>query len=127
MITDRKEASQRHIVTAIATFHDGCLDCAITLAAAAEGILPKTSDPHLWQKLREAAPDIDVNAVSNWLKHPLEPDAIEIDQFESVIMITRAITKFVAVYHQSCEPFESFLTWAVSAGFPVIGKKPISN
>ena len=123
MISTRKQTSQRHIQTAIELFHRGRIDCAITLALAGEGILPTTPDPHLFRGLKDAAPDLDLNLVGNWLKHPNEPDIVEIGEFEDVVMICRAITKFIAVFHQSCDPFEEFLTWADNAGHP-LGRGP---
>ena len=118
MITDRKETSQRHILAAIAQFHDGNLDCAITLAGAAEGILPETTDPHLSQQLlSEAKPEgIDLNLVRNRLEHVCQPDVVGIDEYEGVFNICRAISKFVAVCHQSCIAFERFMTWQENAG-----------
>jgi hypothetical protein len=60
--------------------------------------------------------EADLNLVINWLKHGGVKDEAEISEFEAVIVIARAITKFVAVYHQSCEPFEAFLKWGHANG-----------
>lgn len=109
METDKKRSSQRQIETAIRLFHEGNLDSAITLGAAGEGLLPHTDDPHLFQMLQPHNAELQLNLVINWLKHPGAPENATIDEFEAVIVIARAITKFVAVYHQSCEPFEAFL------------------
>jgi len=112
--TSKKISAQRQIERAITHFHNNDIDCAITLSAAAEGMLPETDDPHLFQFLQPHNPELDINLVINWLKHPFEPDTATITEFEGAITIARAITKYVAVYHQSCQPFEEFLMWAHS-------------
>ena len=127
MITTRQETSQRHIEAAIALFHDGKIDCAITLAAAAEGCLRATTDPHLFQALNPLAEKDELNLVINWLKHPQLPETVEIVPFEGVLTICRAITKFIAVYHMSCAPFEDFLIWQREAGYPFLGTNPMPN
>ena len=116
MKTSKKESSQRQIQASIKLFHDGDLDCAITLAAAGEGILPPTDDPHLYQALQPYHPELDINLVINWLKHHCQPDTATIGEFEAALVIARAITKFVAVHHQSCKSFEDFLRWGHEAG-----------
>jgi hypothetical protein len=112
-------ASQRQIKAAIQHLLKQEFECAVTLAAAAEGLLPPTNDPHLFQDLRkELTPEeyreFNFNLVINWLKHynPEDPDPVEISEFEAVITIERAITKFNAVYHQSSELMEYFLNLA---------------
>ena len=116
METSKKTSALRQIETAIRLFHEGSLDCAITLAAAGENILPATDDPHLFQSLQPHNAELDINLVINWLKHPFAPDTATISEFEAAIAIARGITKFVAVYHQSCAPFETFLRWSHEAG-----------
>jgi hypothetical protein len=71
MDTSKKDSAQRQIACAITLFRQGKLDCAITLAAAAENMLPKTDEPHLHQALKpyHIDKDFDVNLVINWLKH----------------------------------------------------------
>ena len=118
MHTTKKESSQRQIEVAIQLLRDQKLDCAITLAAAGEGILPPTEDPHLFAALQPHNAELEINLVINWLKHSKEndPEEAQITEFEAVIVIARAITKFVAVYHQSSQPFEDFLRWGHEAG-----------
>ena len=91
-------------------------ECAITLAAAAEGLLPPTGEPHLFRGLKESIPPeefkyLDFNKVVNWLKHykPEDPDPFVFLESEAVMLIQRAITKFIAVYHQSTKLMEAFL------------------
>ena len=94
-------------------------ECAITLAAAAEGLLPPTDEPHLFSDMKEFIPPdefkyLDFNMVVNWLKHykPEDPDPFSILESEAVMLLQRAITKFIAVYRQSTQPMEAFLEWS---------------
>ena len=104
--------------TVSATSSQGEFDCAITLAASAEGILPATEDPHIFKAIREDpnAQDIDLNLVINWLKHPAGPEPVNISEFEATLTIARAISKFIAVFHQSTRRFDEFLRWGHKAG-----------
>jgi hypothetical protein len=58
--------------------------------------------------------------VVNWLKHynSDDLDSIDITEFEAVMFLLRAITKFIAVYHQSTRRLEAFLSWAGENGYP---------
>jgi hypothetical protein len=120
--TTKKESAQRQTERAIKFFRDGDLDCAITLAAAAEGMLPDTANPHLFQALKdhEAFQHMQYNLIINWLKHSnsaaSSAERATIDEFEATIIIARAITKFIAVYRCSCKPFEEFMIWSVKVG-----------
>ncbi|MER8640180.1 hypothetical protein [Mesorhizobium sp. M1365] len=67
--TSKKQSSQRRIQAAIELLHRGWLDCAISFAAAAEGILPPTEDSRLFQMLQPCHGDLDINLVINWLEH----------------------------------------------------------
>jgi len=49
METNKKTSSQNQIEAAIELYHQQKWDCAITLAAAGEGILPPTDDPHYFR------------------------------------------------------------------------------
>lgn len=114
--TTKKQSARRQIEAAIKVFHEGKLDCAITLAAAAEGLLPPTDDSHLFQMLQPYNAELDINLVINWLKHSTGPQTATISQFEAALVVARGITKFVAAYHQSCQLFEDFLNWTHDAG-----------
>ncbi|WP_316204718.1 hypothetical protein [Bradyrhizobium sp. SZCCHNS3004] len=108
--TNVRYASMRQIHAAIE--HHRCQDweCAITLAAAAEGMLPATDEPHFRQKIKELAASLsepngysnDPNEVINWLKHGSykgeRRETVGIDDSEPPAVIWRAITKFYAVY-----------------------------
>jgi hypothetical protein len=94
----------------------------MTLASAAEGILPDTNDPHLRKELKhyisekELKDEVDLNLGANWLKHGQEYKNVILTEFETAIMILRAISKFVAVYHQSNAKMEEFREWARAKG-----------
>lgn len=124
--TNIRFASTRQIHAAIYHMHQGHFECAITLAAAGEGILPDTDDPHFRQKvkaLEQKLPkdnkgEIRANAFINWLKHgrvaPNE-DQIEgatIDRLEVIVTIWRAISKYIAVYGHSTPEMQTFAVWA---------------
>jgi hypothetical protein len=106
-------ASMRQINAAIEHLHRGDWECAITLAAAAEGMLPPTDEPHFRQKIKQMSNSSEVKAAGgstgandyiNWLKHGTLKqggDRIEnvtISALEVIATIWRAISKFEAVY-----------------------------
>jgi hypothetical protein len=118
--TTRKFAALRQIRGAITCLHEGDYECAITLAHAAEGMVPdeKKGDDgkYLFKLMRERLPDNDHNLFSNWLKHDKIGDKATISVFEVVVMITRAIHKFVWYYGESSDHFETFQRWAMLHG-----------
>lgn len=63
-----------------------------------------------------ARSDFDYNGMINWLKHPVDPDYNEIPEFEVAIIIVRAISKFVAIYHRGSPAMRSFVRWAFEQG-----------
>ena len=125
--TTKQLAARRQITAAIEHLHKREYECAITLAAAAEGLLPPTDEPHIFSDLKEYLlpeefTDLDFNVVVNWLKHykPQDPDPFSIPEAEGVDLIMRAITKFIAVYHQSTKQMEAFMELASNRyGYPV--------
>jgi hypothetical protein len=121
--TSKYTSSRRQINAAIAHLHSRDWECAITLAAAAEGQLPEPeTQTFLFRALRKREEkdnlDLELNRVIHWLKHPTphEPERIKISEFEVALTISRAIQKFVAVYKLSAREFEGFSTWAVERG-----------
>jgi hypothetical protein len=110
--TSKKRSALRQIEAAIKHFHNGDLDIAITLAAAGEGQLPETTKEYLFRMLRRLAPNDDFNLFISWLKHPAGPENATIIEFEAVLVIARAIHKFVAVYGETCQSFIDFDKWA---------------
>ena len=54
--TTKQLAALRQITAAIEHLHKREYECAITLAAAAEGLLPPTDEPHIFSDLKEFFP-----------------------------------------------------------------------
>lgn len=119
-------ASMRQIHRAIDHLHAGDYECAITLAGAAEGILPETWKPHFRQKVKEftKAPEIQEaggatgeNDFINWLKHGSLKrggprfETVTISAEESLVVVYRAITKYRAVYDDLSPQMSSYLGW----------------
>jgi hypothetical protein len=102
----------RQINAAIEHLQRGDFECAITLAAAAEGILPQTDDAHFHQKIKALEASLQgidegatgANDYINWLKHgTLKQDGPRIEnaritELAVTGVISRAISKFEAVY-----------------------------
>lgn len=118
--TTRKLAALRQIRGAITCLHNGDYECAVTLAHAAEGMVPDEKEgddkKYLFKLMRERMPDDDHNLFSNWLKHDKKADKATIFVFEVVVMIARAIHKFVWYYGESSDHFKSFQDWAMLHG-----------
>jgi hypothetical protein len=109
--TNVRFASMRQIHAAIEHLHRGDFECAITLAAAGEGMLPPTDNPHFREKIEKIAaslPEVDKgqkpNDYINWLKHGTlikggaRIEAASITELEVIATIWRGITKFEALY-----------------------------
>jgi hypothetical protein len=127
--TNVQYASMRQINAAIEHMHRGDFECAITLAGAAEGILPDTDEAHFRQKVKELAAKPEIKAAGgatgpndyiNWLKHgqlirngPRIENAT-ILEIEVIAVIWRAITKFRVTYPEVRTPqMLSFENWAL--------------
>ncbi|HVR57306.1 MAG TPA: hypothetical protein VMT72_10830 [Pseudolabrys sp.] len=107
--TNTKLASARQIHAAMNLHAAGEQECAITLAAAAEGMLVEPDEPAFRQKVKDFAATLPEaegsqkpNDFINWLKHGTyngkKCDTATIDDIEAPVAIWRAITKFYAVY-----------------------------
>lgn len=117
--TSKQLAALEQIHAAIWHCRNETFECAITLAAAAEGLLPETPEPHLFQLLKNspvARKDFDYNDIPNWLKHPCGPDEKIIPEFEMAIIVVRAISKFNAIYHAGSPVMRDFVKWAFQQG-----------
>lgn len=117
--TSKQLAALEQIHAAIWHCRNEAFECAVTLAAAAEGLLPTTGDPHLFQLLVNgpiARSDFDYNAMINWLKHPTGPDENIIPEFEVAIVIVRAISKFNAIYSTGSPAMRDFVRWTFQQG-----------
>jgi hypothetical protein len=125
--TNVRFASMRQIHAALEHLHRGDYECAITLAGAAEGMLPDTDKPHFRQKVKElsASPEIKAeggatgpNDYINWLKHGrIERDGPRVESapipdHEWIAVVWRAITKFRVTYNDETPQMVSFAKWA---------------
>jgi hypothetical protein len=116
----RKVAAQRQIDAAIAHLKNFELECAITLAAAAETMLPNdTTTDYAFDYLRRYAAfnTIDFNETVNWLKHNIAPDRKIIFAQEAAFVVFRAMSKFGAVYDEAPMEWSEFLRWGVEQDF----------
>ncbi|MBR0991900.1 hypothetical protein JQ580_14400 [Bradyrhizobium japonicum] len=124
--TQIRLASMRQIHCAIEHLHRGDYECVITLAGAAEGMLPETWKPHFRQKVKafSKSPEIQEqggavgeNDYINWLKHGslkrggLRFETATISAEESLIVVYRAVTKYNAVYEDFSPQMLSYLSW----------------
>jgi hypothetical protein len=83
--TTRQLAAARQIAGAVQHFRAGELECAVTLALAAEEQLPHVDAPYLLAQLRAQVPageTVRFNELRNWLKHYIQPDEIEMTKIE---------------------------------------------
>lgn len=116
--TTKHAASLKQIEMAIKLFWKREYECAIILAAAAEGILPPTEEPHMFTVLKTSpkVKDLDHNLFINWLKHPDGPQEALLSEFEVVIVIMRAISKFIAVCKTGSEDMKKFVRYVFKQG-----------
>jgi hypothetical protein len=108
--TTIRVASMRQIHAAIDHLHRGDFECAITLAAAGEGMLPAIDNPDSFLKAMALIPmpassyaEARVNEVIDWLAHGISGDGtrielIQISELEMIATIFRAISRFEPVY-----------------------------
>jgi hypothetical protein len=97
----------RQIHAAIAHWRGGDFECAITLAGAAEAMLPDIDEPGF----REMQNITRVNEISMWLIHGGSDlvkgdhvDTVVIGETDAVIAIHRAILKFEAIFWKDKTP-----------------------
>ena len=78
--TTKRLAAQRQIDAAVSHLLKSELECAITLADGAEGLLPETESRQISGYLREhsLSKRIDLDETINWLKRRTRPDAATI-------------------------------------------------
>ncbi|HEU0156220.1 MAG TPA: hypothetical protein VFQ82_09130 [Stellaceae bacterium] len=124
--TTRQLVALYQIRGAITHFNRKVFECVITLAAAAEGIMPDVEDVSLFELLKQrqdgSLKKLDVNFVQNWLKHGkfngVEIESMQITPFFAVFSLQRAITKFVAVYGGETPQMAKFMNLCKSLGYP---------
>ena len=121
-------AAMRQINAAIEHLHRQDFECAITLAGAAEGMLPDTDAPHFRKRVKELSAHPEIKAAGgatgpndyiNWLKHGTmvkggpRMETATITEVEVIGTIWRAITKFQITYTDVRTPqMLSFEKWA---------------
>lgn len=119
--TSQRLAAERQIHAAIAHFHAGDFECAITLCSAAEGQMPEPSEPkYLFRMLQDRvrenpAPDgqkDDFNYGATWLKHGWGPDEWEIAEVDVKLWLYRAVSKYRAVYGGGTPTMAELFPWA---------------
>jgi hypothetical protein len=108
--TTIRVASMRQIHAAIDHLHRGDFECAITLAAAGEGMLPAIDNPDSFLKTMALIPtpasgyaEARVNEIVDWLAHGISGDGtrtelVQISELEMIATIFRAISRFEPVY-----------------------------
>jgi hypothetical protein len=118
---DVRSASLVQIHDAIDHLHKLDFVSAITLASAAEGILPDTDKPHLFPRLKALVDSFPkdsqgatgVNDFTNWTKHGSHERAT-ISEFEVMLTIARAASKFIALYGGQSPQMREFTEWAIA-------------
>ena len=107
--TTIRVASMRQIHAAIDHLHRGDFECAITLAAAGEGMLPAIDNTDSFRKTMALIPmpassaEARVNEIVDWLAHGISGDGtrielVQISELETIATIFRAISRFEPVY-----------------------------
>lgn len=124
--TSVSDSALRQIHVAIQLLQISELESAITLAAAAEGMMPATETPHLFSKLKLLADGLPVsepgakgpNDYAVWLKHGeavgKKFDRAVIAELEAIAMIARAVSKYSAVYGGITPQMGAFRDWAIN-------------
>ena|ERR1043165_371299 len=117
--TTKRLAAERQIHAAIRHLLSGEFECAVTLALAAEDQLPDTSEPTLWNVLKQQVVPSDMrvfNDLRDWLKHGSGKDAREISELEVAIALIRATTRYFAVFKFETDEMRAFVKWCTDKG-----------
>ena len=119
-------AAQQQLEGSIAEMFLGNWACSITLAGAAEGMLPEplekkdvfaVSRDHAVSELKLSQKDAvtQLNDKRDWLKHTQSNaprPSLEIDQLDALIMIFRAYSRFVIATEAKSNMITIFENWA---------------
>jgi hypothetical protein len=116
--TTKRLAAQRQIDAAVSHLHKSEVESAITLATAAEGLLPDTGGRGVSAYLLEhpLSKQVDLDKTIDWLKRSAPPDAATIFEFEAAVVIARVLGKFAAAYTEVPSEWYDFLSWGVVKG-----------
>jgi tRNA threonylcarbamoyladenosine modification (KEOPS) complex Cgi121 subunit len=116
--TTKRLAAQRQIDAAVSHLLKSELECAITLANGAEGLLPETESRQIFAYLREhpLSKEVDFDKTIGWLKHRTQPNAATIFEFEAAVVVARVMSKFAAAYTEVPSEWYEFLSWGVVKG-----------
>lgn len=118
-LTTKKLASLRQLHAAIEHLRNGDYECAVTLAAAAEGQLAGRGKRDFWQLMKivafqgrtdRKAVISELNETRDWLKHPTRQlkDYRYIHADDAWIACLRAAMQFVSVFEQQSSRMEHF-------------------
>jgi hypothetical protein len=119
----RQATAIRQIIVAIYLLHQGEWESAITVALGAEGYMPNLPEGnalYFWGELQKRASQeelIAFNETKNWLKHAYGSDQRYVTNYEAVMAIMLAISKYVALYGEVEPVIEKFITWSVAQGY----------
>ena len=116
--TTKRLAAQRQIDAAVKHLLKSELEFAITLATAAEDLLPDTESRQTFAYLREhpLSKQVDIDETINWLKCSAPLDAATIFEFEAAVVIARVMSKFATAYTEVPSEWYDFLSWGVVKG-----------
>lgn len=119
--TNKRLSAERQIHAAIAHFYAGEFECVVTLCSAAEGQMPEPKEPsHLFRLLKRAAEKYpasdgqtdDFNYVANWMKHGNGNDTVDIEEWQAVFWLNRAISKYRAIYDNGTKEMWEIFPWS---------------
>ena len=133
LILTKLDAAVRQTRAAMAAFETGDFDIAVTLACAAEGMIPSGQRGSVHDLTMKAANALlgssgskafnsKINERRDWLKHRTEnmPNEICIDAVDAALAIIRAMTKFDQSDQDRLELIELFRTWAFLHLLPLV-------
>jgi hypothetical protein len=124
----KKDAARHQILIAVRMAREEEYESAITLANAAEGMLAGGEQNHFYEQLKAHRPE-DVtdekgwvnwlNETAHWLKHPTPQLGVEraIMEYETWIMVMRAISKYYWTFRENTKEMRDFVDWARAQGF----------
>jgi hypothetical protein len=116
--TTKQLAAQRQIDAAVSHLHKSELECAITLATAAETLLPERDTRHILAFLRKhpLSTRVNIEQTVHWLNSSAQPNSATIYEFEAAVVVARAISKFAGAYAEVPNEWYDFLSWGVLLG-----------